>query len=109
MIRTAKVYANKILAGELTENNDGSFIFRYDDAFFSNPECSSITLTLPKTQQEYHSKTFFPFFFNMLSEGDNKRIQCQKFKIDEEDAFGLLMATAHTDVIGAITIEKMDA
>ena len=28
-------------------------------------------------------------------------------KIDEEDAFGLLMATAHTDTIGAITVKKI--
>jgi serine/threonine-protein kinase HipA len=99
---------NKILAGVLTENNDGSFIFRYDDHYFSNPEYSAISLTLPKTEQEYHSKTIFPFFFNMLSEGVNKQIQSHKFKIDENDNFGLLSATAHSDVIGAITIEKLD-
>ena len=27
--------------------------------------------------------------------------------IDEEDDFGILLATAHTDTIGAITIKKM--
>ena len=103
-MRKAKIYMNKILAGTLMENNDGSFTFRYDDNYFSNPEYSSISLTLPKTRQEYHSKTFFPFFFNMLSEGVNKQIQSRIFKIDEEDVFGLLMATAKTDVIGAVTI-----
>lgn len=108
-MRAAKVYTNKILAGTLTENNDGSFVFRYADDYFSNPEYSSISLTLPKTKQEYRSATFFPFFFNMLSEGVNKQIQSRLFKIDEEDAFGLLLATAKTDVIGAITVEKIDA
>ena len=105
-MRRAKVYMNKIFAGTLTENNDGSFVFRYDDAYFANPEYSSISLTLPKIQQEYRSETFFPFFFNMLSEGVNKRVQLRLFKIDEEDNFGHLMATAHSDVIGAVTIEK---
>ena len=107
-MRAAKVYINKIPAGTLTENNNGSFIFRYADDYFSNPEYSSISLTLPKTQQEHYSKTFFPFFFNMLSEGVNKQIQSRMFKIDEEDVFGLLMATAKTDVIGAITVEKIE-
>jgi len=107
-MRAAKVYTNKIWAGTLTENNDGSFTFRYADDYYVNPGYSSISLTLPKTQQEYRSKTFFPFFFNMLSEGANKQVQCRMFKIDEEDAFGLLLATAKTDVIGAITIEKID-
>jgi len=107
MMRVAKVYMNKILAGTLTENENGSFTFRYDDNYFFNPEYSSISLTLPKKQQEYHSEIFFPFFFNMLSEGINKQVQSRKFKIDEEDAFGLLLATAHSDVIGSITVNKI--
>ena len=107
-MRKAKVYVNKIPAGVLTENPDGSFIFRYDDDYFSNPDYSSVSLTLPKSQREYRSKTFFPFFFNMLSEGTNKQIQLRKFKLDENDAFGLLMATARNDVIGAVTIEKIE-
>lgn len=107
-MRKARVYTNNILAGILTENNDGSFIFRYDDNYFSNPEYSSISLTFPKIQQEYSSEMFFPFFFNMLSEGVNKQVQSRKFKIDEDDDFGLLMATAKSDVIGAITIEKIN-
>ena len=108
-MRAAKVYMNKITAGILTESDDGSFTFRYDDDYFSNPAYSSVSLTLPKSRQEYCSETFFPFFFNMLSEGVNKQVQSRKFKIDEEDAFGLLMATAKGDVIGAITIERIDA
>ena len=107
-MRAANVYMNKKVAGRLTENSDGSFTFRYDDDYYSDPQYSSISLTLPKTLQAYHSETFFAFFFNMLSEGANKQVQCNTFKIDEDDAFGLLLATAHTDVIGAITIEKID-
>ncbi len=106
-MRTAKVYMNRIAAGVLTEKKDGSFMFRYNEDYLSNPSYSSISLTLPKTGQEYHSKTLFPFFSNMLSEGVNRRVQAGKFKIDEEDSFGLLMATAQSDVIGAITIEKI--
>lgn len=43
----------------------------------------------------------------MLSEGANKTIQCQTLKIDEDDVFGLLLATAHSDTIGAITVKKI--
>ena len=106
-MRIAKVYVNKIPAGTLTENNDGSFTFCYDDDYFANPAHSSISLTLPKIQQEYQSNTFFPFFSNMLSEGVNKKVQSRKFKIDEEDSFGLLMAIAKNDTIGAVTIERI--
>jgi serine/threonine-protein kinase HipA len=107
-MRTAHVYVNHIAAGTLKEDNDGSFSFYYNDDYLHNSAHSSICLSLPKTQKEHHSKTLFPFFFNMLSEGVNKRIQVRRFGIDEEDDFGLLMATAHSDVIGAITIKKTE-
>jgi serine/threonine-protein kinase HipA len=43
----------------------------------------------------------------MLSEGANKALQCTTLKIDENDAFGLLLATAEHDTIGAITVKKL--
>lgn len=106
-MRQAEVYYNKILAGLLTENDNGEYIFRYDDKYFQNSSLPAISLTLPKTKQEYRSETLFSFFFNMLSEGANKAIQCQTLRIDEEDYFGLLLATAHTDTIGAVTVKKI--
>lgn len=98
---------NKIVAGVLTENSDGSFTFCYDEEYLSNPSLSSISLTLPKTQRIFHAKTLFPFFSNLLSEGVNRRVQARIYKIDEDDSFGLLMATAGNDTIGAITIEMI--
>ena len=105
-MRVAKVYMNSIAAGFITELNDGSFTFRYLETYLLDPSNSAISLTLPKTEKEYESKTLFSFFSNMLSEGVNRRVQAQMFKIDEEDDFGLLLTTAQHDVIGAITIEK---
>ena len=43
----------------------------------------------------------------MLAEGANKAYKCPTLKIEEDDAFGLLLATAHTDTIGAITVKKL--
>jgi serine/threonine-protein kinase HipA len=42
----------------------------------------------------------------MLSEGVNKRLQSTLLRIDEEDSFGLLLATAQSDTIGAVTIKQ---
>ena len=106
-MRQAEVYYNKILAGLLTESDNGEYIFRYDDKYFQDSSLPAISLTLPKTKQEYRSETLFSFFFYMLSEGANKAIQCQALRIDEEDYFGLLLATAHTDTIGAVTVKKI--
>lgn len=106
-MRQAEVYANQYIAGTLTETDDGKYIFRYNDAFLSDEKQTAISLSFPKSRQEFVSDTLFPFFYNMLSEGANKAIQCQTLKIDEDDAFGLLLATAHSDTIGAITIKRI--
>lgn len=106
-MRQAQVFSNGVLAGVLTETDSGKYIFCYDDSFLIDDKQTAISLCLPKSQREFSSETLFPFFFNMLSEGTNKAIQCQTLKIDENDTFGLLLATAHTDTIGAITVKKI--
>ena len=106
-MRRAQVFSNGVLAGMLTETDSGKYIFCYDDSFFFDEKQTAISLSFPKSQREFTSETLFPFFFNMLSEGTNKAIQCQTLKIDENDAFGLLLATAHTDTIGAIIVKKI--
>ena len=44
----------------------------------------------------------------MLSEGVNRELQSTQLKIDEEDDFGLLLATAQYDTIGAITVKPIE-
>lgn len=106
-MRQAQVFNNGVLVGILTETDSGEYTFCYDDSFLIDEKQTAISLSFPKSQREFFSKTLFPFFFNMLSEGTNKAIQCQTLKIDENDAFGLLLATAHNDTIGAITVKKI--
>ena len=106
-MRRALVLANKIVAGTLTETDDIRYIFKYDDEYLINPELRAISLAFPKRKEEYVSNELFPFFYNMLSEGANKATQCMTLKIDESDSFGLLLATAKHDTIGAITIEEI--
>ncbi len=103
-MRTALVFRNNNLAGTLSES-DGEYLFRYDEAYFVDPNKKSISLTLPKTQKEYRSKLLFPFFFNMLAEGVNKKLQCRQLQIDEQDYFTLLTKTVGEDSIGSITIK----
>ena len=106
-MRTVEVYRNGILAGKLTEVNRQRFVFRYEDNYFHDTNQSAISLTLPKSHKEFISNFLFPFFFNMLSEGVNRKLQCTQLRIDEEDNFGLLMATAQYDTIGAVTVKPI--
>ncbi|MFN3907841.1 MAG: HipA N-terminal domain-containing protein [Flavobacterium sp.] len=106
-MRAVEVYRNGVLAGILTEKNRNHFVFRYEERYFSDSSKPAISLTLPKSKIEYSCDYLFPFFFNLLSEGVNKKLQSIQLKIDEEDSFGLLMATAQYDTIGAITVKPI--
>jgi serine/threonine-protein kinase HipA len=107
-MRKAAVYRNGELAGTLTEEDRNNYLFRYDDGWYADSSKPPVSLTMPKTQQEYRSSYLFPFFFNMLSEGVNRKLQSQRLKIDEEDHFGFLLATASTDTIGAVSVKQLD-
>jgi serine/threonine-protein kinase HipA len=106
-MRILEIYRNHELSGILKEENTKSYSFRYADAWYVDPGKPAISLTLPKAQQEYHSDHLFPFFYNMLSEGVNRKLQSRTLKIDENDDFGLLAATAQYDTIGAITVKPV--
>jgi len=104
-MRKAEVFHNGILAGILAEESPDDFSFRYDDEYFHDPEKPAISLTLSKSQQEYHSKYIFPFFSNMIAEGANLAVQTRYLNIDERDILSLLGATAAFDTIGTVTIK----
>jgi serine/threonine-protein kinase HipA len=103
-MRQAKVFYNHRYAGTLTENDDRTYHFRYADDYFKDQSTYPVSLTLPKTKQEHTCAVLFPFFFNMLSEGVNKHLQCQAFRIDENDYFSLLTTTAQFETIGPVTV-----
>lgn len=107
-MRAAKVFYKEDEAGLLIQHDDGSFTFKYNDAWMDNSARPAISLTLPKAQQEYHSKHLFPFFYNMLPEGSNKQVVCKLMRIDPDDYFGLLLNTARNDSIGAVRVVKME-
>jgi HipA-like protein len=67
-----------------------------------------VSLTLPLSDKPYHSKVLFPFFFNMLSEGENRDLQSRLLHIDKDDDFGILLATAQYDTIGAVTVKPIE-
>ena len=107
-MRKLAIYRNKEYTGMLTEENREQYVFMYDSAYYIDTAKPAISLTIPKSQQEYRSTMLFPFFFNMLSEGVNRQLQSRLLKIDEDDHFGLLSATAQYDTIGAITVKPIE-
>lgn len=107
-MRNAKILFKNEEAGILNQHDDGSFSFRYHDNWVADSNKQSISLTLPKVKQEFHSEFLFSFFFNMLPQGSNKQVVCKLNKIDQDDYFGLLMTTAKNDSIGAVTVKRIE-
>jgi HipA-like protein len=107
MARKAKIFNNELLAGTLEKTDGNEYVFQYDEHYYSNAHLTAISLSFPKKQIEFHSKTLFPFFYGLLSEGVNKQTQCRLLRIDENDHFGLLLSTAHSDTIGSITVKEV--
>ena len=104
-MKKANVYRNGELIGELIQHKAHSYEFIYDERWFNNPEKPPVSLTMPKKKQRYKADHLFPFFFNLLSEGVNRKLQSRQLKIDEKNYFDLLLATAQSDTIGAITVK----
>lgn len=107
-MKSANVYRNGELAGVLTQHDRNSYSFEYNNQWFYNPDKPAVSLTLPKTRKIWRADHLFPFFCNLLSEGVNRKLQSKRLKIDEKNYFDLLLATARTDTIGAITLKPAD-
>lgn len=106
-MRTAEVLRNGERVGLLIKESSKRYRFIYDEGWLSDTTKPSISLTLPKVQKEFISDHLFPFFFNMLSEGVNLKLQARRFQTDENDFFSLLLQTATTDTIGAVTLKEI--
>ena len=94
-MRQCEVYLHDIRAGLLTEEDNGEYIFVYEPSYVADEE-------------PYRSPYLFAVFFNMLSEGENRRIQSRLLHIDSSDDFGILLATAQNDTVGAITVKPIE-
>lgn len=102
----AQVLYNGRLAGILSKS-EGAYYFVYDKDYLTGAGNRPVSLTLPLREAPYESNVLFPVFVNKLSEGANKAIQTRLLKIDENDYFGLLLATAGNDGIGPLTIKEL--
>jgi HipA-like protein len=106
-MRSAEIYNKGILAGILQEKNKHQFVFTYNEFYFIDGSKPSISVTMSKKQQVYEEKYLFPLFYNMLSEGVNRKLQSRFLRIDEQDDFGLLLATAQFETIGSISVKPI--
>ncbi len=105
-MRLAEVYYDNILAGILTETEEGQFTFQYDDEYIRNYPNEFITFTMPVRKQIYADKRLFAFFEGLIPEGWLLDIASKNWKINLNDKMGLLMACCQS-CIGAVSVKPL--
>jgi serine/threonine-protein kinase HipA len=107
-MRQLMVYVNDVKAGMLTELNPGKgYQFAYSAEYVAS-DFPPVSLSLPKRHEAYEAESLFPFFTNLLPEGANRKVICREKRIDDNDFFGMLMATVGTDMIGSVNFREVE-
>lgn len=100
--RTAYIYVRNVFAGVLRETDYG-YSFVYDKEYLKSENATVVSLTLPLSENEYRSKTLFPFFDGLIPEGWLLDIVTHNWKISLRDRFGVLLV-ACKDAIGNVSV-----
>lgn len=106
-MRAAKVLYNDVLAGVLTESDEGEFRFTYDKAYIKNYSGQFITFTMPVREASYVDNRLFPFFEGLIPEGWLLDIASKNWKIKSNDRMGLLLACCR-NCIGAVSVHPIN-
>lgn len=102
-MRKAKILIHNQPAGILAQQEDRSYIFKYDVDYSGTP----IALTLPVRYEPYLFNKFPSFFDGLLPEGSQLEALLKQLKIDKNDYFSQLIAVGG-DLVGAVTVEAIN-
>lgn len=102
-MRRANIYYKEVLAGKLTETNEGEYVFEYCDQYVKDHPGDFITFTMPVAKKPYIEKRLFPFFEGLIPEGWLLDIASRNWKINPNDRMGLLLACCQ-NCIGAVSV-----
>ena len=100
-MRQRQAYVPDMAAGTSQQPDAREHVFTYGKDYHGEPVC----LTMHVRKEAYNYNHLFTYFFNMLSEGSNRQVQSMLLHIDENDDFGIMLATAQHDTIGAVTVK----
>lgn len=101
-MKKALIYFRDILAGRLTETEDG-YEFQYEAAYLARPQAEPISLTLPLREEAYQSHVLFPFFDGLIPEGWLLDVALRNTDISILDRMSLLLLCCK-DCIGAVSV-----
>lgn len=106
MARQANIYFQDQLAGTLVEGDSG-YTFHYKKEYLKTLDPKPVSLTLPLSEESYHSNVLFPFFDGLIPEGWLLEIGEKHWKLNTRDRFELLINLCR-DTIGAVSVYPME-
>ena len=106
-MRAGIVKYNNIVAGTLTETDNGEYLFAYDKSYIKKYPNQFITFNMPVNTGTYRSKSLFPFFDGLIPEGWLLNIAAESWKLNKNDRMGLLLVCCK-NAIGAVSIHTLN-
>ena len=106
-MRQAIIKYNNIIAGLLSELENGEYKFEYDQYYIQNFPKDFITFNLPVSNRAFISKNLFPFFDGLIPEGWLLNIAVESWKINSKDRMGLLLSCCK-NAIGAVSVHPVN-
>lgn len=104
-MRKATIFYKNILAGELTETDDGDYVFEYDPDYVTHHSEQFLTFTMPVRTAPYTANRLFPFFEGLIPEGWLLDIATKNWKLNPNDRMGLLLVCCQ-NCIGAVSVHS---
>ena len=105
-MRQAKVFYKDVLAGVLTETDEGEYIYKYDNQYIEDYPKQFITFTMPVSTIIYKQNYLFSFFEGLIPEGWLLEVATKNWKINANDRMGLLLVCCE-NCIGAVSIKPI--
>ncbi|MBA3900409.1 MAG: HipA N-terminal domain-containing protein [Bacteroidetes bacterium] len=105
-MRRAEIYYKDLLAGILTETNEGEYTFQYEKKYAAKYPDQFITFTMPVKEAPYVDKRLFSFFEGLIPEGWLLDIASKSWKINQNDRMGLLLACCQ-NCVGAVSVKPI--
>lgn len=97
------VYVNRFKAGVLWLDDLGRMGFRYDQGWLDHPDSHRLSVGLPLRTEPFEKDAPYPYFTNLLPEGNVLTALSRRIGISETDKFGLLRAIGG-DCAGAVSL-----
>jgi serine/threonine-protein kinase HipA len=106
-MRQGIVKYNNIKAGLLTEEDNGEYLFVYDEIYVQSYQNQFITFQMPVSATPYRNKRLFPFFDGLIPEGWLLNIAAESWRINKNDRMGLLLACCK-NAVGAVSVHPVN-